>query len=124
MNRIWLAIGLTVAMIVLCGVLLFSADRITDEMTDRLEELRDASPDSVQVQQKIDDLCSRWEQHEKSLTLHVRHSEIEEVTYALTQMKSSWEMGEYELFVMACDEALVSVEHLWEAARPSLKNII
>ena len=124
MNRIWLAVGLTAAMIALCGVLLFSAWQITEDMTGTLDELLLAEEGDRQVMHTIEQMHDRWDQYEKTLTVHVRHSEIEEVTYALTEMKSCWEMGEYELFVMACEEAKVAVDHLWEASRPSLKNVL
>jgi len=124
MNRIWLAVGLTAAMIALCGVLLFSAWQITEDMTGTLDELLLAEEGDRQVMHTIEQLHDRWDRYEKTLTIHVRHSEIEEVTYALTEMKSCWEMGEYELFVMACEEAKVAVDHLWEASRPSLKNVL
>lgn len=124
MKRIWVALGIALAMIILCGVLLNSAHNVTSEMTTELDRLRQAEEEDYWVQQAVDDLCKKWEGQEDVLTTHVRHSEIEEVTYALTEMKTCWQMGEYELFIMACEEAKVAVDHLWEAARPSLKNIL
>lgn len=124
MKRIWTAAAMTAVMIILCGALLLSVRRITDEVLDGLEALRAAKAGDTQVTRMIDELRERWDSHEGALTIHVRHSEIEEVTRALTQMKCCWELGEYELYIVACDEAKVAMEHLWEAARPSLKNIL
>ena len=124
MNRIWTAIAIAAAMVILCGVLLHSADVITDEMTAALDKLSSAHEDDQWVQAAVEELCARWDKHENALTCHVRHSEIEEVSFSLTELKTCWEMGEYELFVVACEEAKMAVEHLWEAARPSLKNIL
>lgn len=124
MKRIWLAAGMSAAMVVLCAVLLGSAAKITGEITGMLNGLDGAKPGDAAVQSMIDRVHDRWEQCEGSLSAHVRHSEIEEVTYALRKIKSCWQTGEYELFVMACDEAKVAVEHLWEGSRLSLRNIL
>ncbi len=124
MKRIWLALGMTAVMLVLCGVLMNSAHAATGEMAAKLEELRAVREDDMRAERMIDDLCSSWEKHENSLALHIRHSDIEEITGALAQIKSCWQLGEYELFVMACDEARVAVDHLWEEARLSVKNVI
>lgn len=124
MKRIWVAAGMAVGMIVLCAVLLVQTRGITDELYAQLDSLCAVEEGDPSGGRLAEELCAMWEEKEKTLSLHIRHSELEEVTRAFTQIKSCLAMGEYELFRMACDEARVAVDHLWEEARLSLKNII
>lgn len=124
MKRIWLALGLTAAMLLLCGLLLGSTERLASEMLEQLDEIRSAGEDGGDAGPLIDRLLDQWEQWEEKLALHMRHSELEEVKHALQQISSCWNVGEHELFLMACDEAGVAVEHLAESSRLSLKNVL
>lgn len=124
MKRIWVAIGIAAGMVVLCAVMLAQTRGITDRLYVQLDRLCAVEEGDPSGKELAEELCAMWEQNEKSLSLHIRHSELEEVTRSFTELKSALQMDEYELFRMACDEARVSVDHLWEEARLSLKNII
>jgi len=123
MKRIWAAAALTLAMVILCASFLHYTKKVTDDLNHRLDILSAAEEDDRQAEKETKELLKIWEKYEKRLSLHMRHNELEEVTLAFTRMESSWTLGEYELFRMACDDARVAVEHLWEEEHLSLKNI-
>jgi|GEM_PF-2030822 len=124
MKRIWIAAALALGMMVLCFFLLDHTKDITADLNSRLDRLSAVEEDDPSGDEQTRELCRVWEKYEKKLSLHIRHSELEEVTRAFTQIESCWRMGEYELFIMACDEARAAVDHLWEEARPTIKNIV
>lgn len=124
MKRIWAAAALTLGMIVLCSAMLHNTKTVTDDLNDRLDRLSAAEEDDPSAERETKELLQVWDEYEKSLSVHIRHSELEEVTSALTQIESCWRVGEYELFRMACEDARVAVDHLWEEERLLLKNIL
>lgn len=124
MNRLWTALALAAAMVGLCCVLTFCTVRATDRFTDRLERLSTAEAGEWDAGALASGLQEDWERCEEWMSLHIHHSELEEVTRALARMEICWQTGEYEMFRMACDEALVALEHLRQESRPLLKNII
>lgn len=124
MKRIWAAVGIAAAMLTLCALLLAQTRSVTDRLYAQLDLLCAAEEGDPSGRQLAEELCAMWEKDEKKLSLHIRHSELEEVTRSFAQLKSALSVGEYELFRMACDDARVSVDHLLEEARLSWKNII
>ena len=124
MKRIWAAVGIAAGVVVLCALLLAQTRSVTDKLYVQLDRLCAVEEDDPSGEQLAEELCAMWERNEKRLSLHIRHSELEEVTRSFTQLKSALNVGEYELFRMACDDARVSVDHLLEESRLSWKNII
>jgi len=124
MKRIWAAVWMAAGMVMLCGLLLYSTHRVTDRLDSCLTVLCQVEDGSEEGARLTAELREMWERQEKTMALHIRHNELEEVTLALTRVESYWQMGQYPLFRVACEEAKAAVEHLWEEARPSLKNII
>ncbi len=123
MKRIWAAAALTLAMVILCSVFLHYTKKVTDDLNRRIDILSAAEEDDRQAESETKELLKVWEEYEKKLSLHMRHNDLEEVTLAFTRMESCWTLGEYEMFRMACEDARVAVEHLWEEEHLSLKNI-
>jgi len=124
MKRIWAAVFIALAMVILCGALQRSAKTITDELLTRLETLSAVGDGEPEGERMVRELRRAWDKSERKMSLYLRHSELEEVTCAVTRIESCWQTGEHELFLMACDEAETAVEHLWESSRLSLRNII
>ncbi len=124
MKRIWVAAGIALCAVVLCAIMLAQTREITDRLYGQLDRLCAVEEGAPSAAVLAEELCAMWEKDEKALSLHLRHSELEEVTRSFTQLKSALNTGEYDLFRMACDDARVSVDHLLEEARLSWKNII
>ena len=124
MKRIWAAVGLAAGVVVLCALLLAQTRGIADKLYTQLDMLCAVEDGSPEGERLAEELCAMWEKDEKKLSLHIRHSELEEVTRSFTELKSALMVGEYDLFRMACDDARVSVDHILEEAKLSLKNII
>lgn len=124
MRRIWLAVGLAAGMVVLCGLLLYSTGQVTQKLDEGLTQLAAAEEGDVRAGAIASELNAEWDKAERWMALHVRHSELEEVTQALTRVEGYWKMGQYDLFRVACDEAKVAVDHLWQESCPSLRNIV
>jgi len=124
MKRIWAAAGIALGIVVLCALMLSHTRTVTDRLYEQLDLLCAAEEGDPSAERLAEELCAMWEREEKRLSLHIRHSELEEVTRSFTQLKSALSVGEYDLFRMACDDARVSVDHLLEEARLSWKNVI
>lgn len=124
MKRIWLALGLLAAIIVLCTVTLFSTHKKATELAEDVKTLRLAQAEDDSVPGRLKRLEDKWKECDKTLSLHLRHSELEEVNRNITLLGSYWREGQYDLYRVTCDEALIAIEHLWETAKPSLRNIM
>ncbi len=127
MKRIWLAAAIMAGMVILCTVFLLYTEKVTADLDRRLDRLS-AAPDSTSAadappQEQMDELLAVWERYEKRLSLHTRHSELEEVTAALTHMEYSLSLGSRDRFLVACGDARIAIEHLREEERPLLRNI-
>ena len=119
-------VGAGVLLLLAAAVGIFAlvyTDRAAEDMTRSIEELTRAETTAGR-RRLADEVCEKWEDYEKILTLYSRHSEIEEITSRAAVLGAAADSPDDSQWKLRCAELSEAVRHLRETEQPKLRNIL
>nr|WP_317413555.1 DUF4363 family protein [uncultured Solibaculum sp.] len=126
MKRIWTAIALLLAILVLGGIGISVVHKQTSELIETIGEARDAALNG-EMQKAMEfsqELKSQWEKSDTILSIMIRHDQMDHVVFSIHGMISHLEEEQLDDFLNDCSTCLVALTEIWKAEVPSLENIL
>ena len=125
MKRMWIAIGLIGAVIIVSTVCLLSLSTIQRELDEELAKLSDLSTVSSpeETAKAAGELSSLWRKRLNTLCRIVRHTQLDQVTMAIARLEPLalyGEKGEFAAEILRCR---ILLEEIVDSERPLIRNI-
>lgn len=126
MKRIWTAIALLLAILVLGGIGISIVHKQTSQLIETIDEARDAALNG-EIQKAIEfsqKLKSQWEKSDTILSIMIRHDQMDHVVFSIHSMIFHLEEEQLDDFLNDCTTCFVALTEIWKAEVPSLENIL
>ncbi len=125
MKRVWFAFALLLAVILGSAFGIHHTRKITDQMTEIVEEAKDAQQtgrekDALQLIQKA---SKTWQDAHPVLCAYMEHNTLGEINQLLCGMPELCRYGAKDQFLSDCDKVLAQIRDMAEAEIPDMKNI-
>lgn len=125
MKRMWIAIGLIGAVIIVSIVCLLSLSTIQKELDEKLEALSDlgtvVSPE--ETAKAANELSSLWHKRLAVLCRIVRHTQLDQVTMAIARLEPLALYGEEGEFAAEILRCRILLEEIVDSEKPLIRNI-
>lgn len=126
MKRIWTAIALLLAILVLGGIGISIVHKQASQLIETIDEARDAALNG-EMQKAMEfsqELKSQWEKSDTILSIMIRHDQMDHVVFSIHGMIFHLEEEQLDDFLNDCTTCFVALTEIWEAEVPSLENIL
>ena len=125
MKRMWIAIGLIGAVIILSTVCLLSLSTAQKELDGELEKLSvlSTAASSEETARAAGELGSLWHKRLSVLCRIVRHTQLDQVTMAIARLEPLalyGEKGEFAAEILRCR---ILLEEIVDSEKPLIRNI-
>ena len=126
MKRVVIACVLMAAMLIGCGIVLFSLHQSIETLEADLtaaETLAEAKRYDEAIA-LLEEASVRWEKQEHLLARLLRHRELETVTQNLVSLAAYLEHGDFASFHGILAQTRLLLRHVWESELPKAENLL
>lgn len=125
MKRIWIALGLTVFLGVVCFLGIYYSQCKSEVIIEKLELAQNAAEqeDLEQTKTLTEEISDLWDKWSHTANTFIHHVELEPVESAITSMEGYLESGMIDHYRVACHQTKELIRHAANTELPTLANI-
>ena len=125
MKRMWLAVGLIAAVVIISAGALLLLTSIKSDFDVRFDELYllAAGGDSAAAASAAKDLTDYWMDKHRTLCRIVRHAQLDQITLAVARFEPLALYGEYGELAAEVTRCKLLLADIWESELPTFTNI-
>lgn len=125
MKRVTLCVAILLVIFLLCTVSLVTVSRYQHDFTQRIQDLERAVYQETfeSLSSQASGICRQWMEAEHVLIRFVRHTELDEVTGAMTRLEMLAKYGDLSEFTAELNRIKNLLHHIYDSEIPYLRNI-
>lgn len=124
-KRLFLIIGIILAIIFLSIFSLFYLKNYTEKTSDTLETITQIiQQDKEKALKELEKLCDDWNNSKNKMGIFIHEERIEEVSDHLDNCYAHLDKGNTESFLVEAEETLIAIEEFYEKELPTIQNIL
>lgn len=125
MKRMWLAVGLIAAVVLISAGALFLLTGIKNDFDSKFDSLYllVESGDSAAAASAAKELTEYWMEHHHTLCRIVRHGQLDQITLAVARFEPLAVYGERGELAAEITRCKLLLEDIWDSELPTLTNI-
>ena len=100
-----------------------SVSLLNEKLEEIKEEIIKEKDEAKNIERKLQDLCSLWEEREQKLAYYIEHDELEKVESKINLIKGNIENKAYEETIADIEEAVFILNHIEEKYKFIIKNV-
>lgn len=126
MKRVWVAAAIFVAVLGLCIFGLITTNKLTEDMSGRLNEMKSAekSGNTSTALALSEAIIKDWHEYHMKMCMYMPHARLESIDQSLATLPPLISNGATDQFEAECERASAQIEHLKDTELPSLANIL
>ncbi len=125
MKRFRFSIIITVLILVVCSFALVKIVKVSDELTDTLNQISTAIEQNKtdQILDLVGKFETDWEENEKTLMQYIHHDELDTITGIAARLTALARYQDYSELSAEIDRLKHLIKHVCESQMPTYKNI-